>query len=364
MKVLITGSNGLIGSEAVRYFDRRGVTVYGIDNNMRVDFFGPEGDTTWTLQYLREKCPHFEHRTLDIRDRTAMSSVFEEIRPDLIIHCAAQPSHDLAKSRPFDDFDVNAGGTLNLLEATRQHVPDAVFILMSTNKVYGDVPNELPLVEHHTRYDYANPSQREGIDETCRLDRCTHSLFGVSKLAGDIMTQEYGRYFGMKTGVFRGGCLTGPFHSAVKLHGFLAYMVRVALRGEPYTIIGYKGKQVRDQIHSEDVIRAFEAFYNNPRPGEVYNLGGGRGNSASLIELLDRLGQLTGKKIHTVYEPEPRVGDHIVYITNLAKLKSHYPEWDLTHSLDDIVEEVFKMASSSLQAASMRHDVPAHRVRV
>ena len=347
MKVLITGSSGLIGSEAVRYFDRRGSQVYGIDNNMRADFFGPGGDTTWTLRHLQETCRNFEHRRLDIRDRAAMSRVFEDTRPDLIIHCAAQPSHDLAKSRPFDDFDVNAGGTLNLLEATRQHVPDSVFILMSTNKVYGDVPNELPLVEHETRYDYADPKDREGIDETCRVDRCTHSLFGVSKLAGDVMTQEYGRYFGMKTGVFRGGCLTGPFHSAVALHGFLAYMVRVALRGETYNVIGYKGKQVRDQIHSEDVIRAFEAFYQDPRPGEVYNLGGGRGNAASLLELLDRIGQLGGRPIPTTYDPTPRVGDHICYITNLAKLRAHYPGWDLTRSLDDIVEDVYRVAKAA-----------------
>jgi CDP-paratose 2-epimerase len=362
VKILITGSSGLIGSEAARYFDRHGASVYGIDNNMRADFFGPEGDTTWTLRHLKETCRRFEHRTLDIRDRRAISGVFKEVRPDLIIHCAAQPSHDLAKSRPFDDFDVNAGGTLNLLEATRQHVPDAVFVLMSTNKVYGDVPNELPLVELLSRYDYADPAQHDGIDETCRIDRCTHSLFGVSKLAGDVMTQEYGRYFGMRTGVFRGGCVTGPFHSAVKLHGFLAYLVRVALRGDPYTIIGYKGKQVRDQIHSEDVIRAFEAFYNNPRPGEVYNLGGGRENSASLIELLDRLGQLTGREVPTNYQPEPRVGDHIVYISNLSKLRAHYPTWDLTHNLDDIVEDVFTMARSALQTASRHHGVPASYV--
>ena len=352
MRVLVTGSSGLIGSEAVRYFDRRGSQVYGIDNNMRADFFGPGGDTTWTLRHLQETCRNFEHHRLDIRDRAAMSRVFEDIRPDLTIHCAAQPSHDLAKSRPFDDFDVNAGGTLNLLEATRQHVPDSVFILMSTNKVYGDVPNELPLVEQETRYDYADPRDRDGIDETCRVDRCTHSLFGVSKLAGDVMTQEYGRYFGIKTGVFRGGCLTGPFHSAVALHGFLAYMVRVALCGETYNIIGYKGKQVRDQIHSEDVIRAFEAFYRDPRPGEVYNLGGGRGNAASLLELLDRIGQLGGRSIATTYDPTPRVGDHICYITNLAKFRAHYPGWDLTHNLDHIVEDVFKTAKSALGASA------------
>ena len=353
MKVLVTGSSGLIGSEAVRYFDRRGAKVFGIDNNMRADFFGPGGDTTWTLRHLRETCPRFEHRDLDIRDRESMARVFEDVRPDLTIHCAAQPSHDLAKARPFDDFDVNAGGTLNLLEAARRHVPESVFILMSTNKVYGDGPNELPLVELPTRYDYARSEDHEGIDETHRVDRCTHSLFGVSKLAGDVMTQEYGRYFGMKTGVFRGGCLTGPFHSAVELHGFLAYMVRVALRGGTYKVIGYKGKQVRDQIHSEDVIRAFEAFYHDPRPGEVYNLGGGRGNAASLLELLERIGQLAGREIPTIYEPRARVGDHICYITNLAKLRSHYPGWELTRTLDDIVEDVFATARSALQAASL-----------
>jgi CDP-paratose 2-epimerase len=350
MKVLITGSSGLIGSEAVRYFDRQGAKIYGIDNNLRADFFGAEGDTTWTLQHLRDNCRNFEHCALDIRDRAAMFRVFEDTRPDLIIHCAAQPSHDLARTRPFDDFDVNAGGTLNLLEATRRHVPDAVFILMSTNKVYGDVPNEIPLIELETRYDYARPEDFDGIDETCRVDRSTHSLFGVSKLAGDLMVQEYGRYFGMKTGVFRGGCLTGPFHSAVRLHGFLAYMVRVAQKGEPYTIIGYKGKQVRDQIHSEDVVRAFEAFFRNPRPGEVYNLGGGRANAASLLELLDRVGQACGRTVPTTYEPFPRVGDHICYISNLAKLRAHCPDWTLTRGLDDIIDDVVATARGTLRA--------------
>jgi len=219
-----------------------------------------------------------------------------------------------------------------------------VFILMSSNKVYGDVPNERPLVAKETRYDYADPGDYEGIDETCRVDRCTHSLFGVSKVAGDVMAQEYGRYFGMKTGVFRGGCVTAPFHSAVALHGFLAYMVRVALRGETYNIIGYKGKQVRDQIHSEDVIRAFEAFYRDPRPGEVYNLGGGRANAASLLELLDWIGRLAGRPIPMTYDPNSRIGDHICYITNLAKFRAHYPGWDLTRSLDAIVEDVFEVA--------------------
>ena len=342
IKVLVTGSSGLLGSEAVRYYDRRGARVYGIDNNMRADFFGPQGDTTWNLRQLEATCRRFEHNALDIRDREAVLGTIGEIEPDLIIHCAAQPSHDLASSRPFDDFDVNAVGTLNLLEATRRHAPEAVFILMSTNKVYGDVPNEYPMVELPTRYDYAEASDLEGIDETCRVDRCLHSLFGASKLAGDVLTQEYGRYFGMKTGVFRGGCLTGPCHSGVQLHGFLSYLVRVAQQGEPYTIIGYKGKQVRDQIHCEDVVRAFEAFYHNPRPGEVYNLGGGRDNAASILELLDRLEQLTGKRIPHRYEERPRVGDHILYISNMAKLRAHYPNWEITRNLDAIVDDVFQ----------------------
>jgi CDP-paratose 2-epimerase len=346
MRVLVTGSSGLIGSEAVDYFDLRKAHVFGIDNNMRADFFGPGGDTDWNLRRLRSTCSRFEHHALDIRDRMAMDRVVAATAPDLIIHCAAQPSHDLAKSRPFDDFEVNATGTLNLLEATRKHAPDAVFILMSTNKVYGDAPNELPMVEQSTRYDYARPEDYHGINETCRVDRCTHSLFGVSKLAGDVMTQEYGRYFGMKTGVFRGGCLTGPHHSGVQLHGFLSFLAKVAARGDTYTVIGYKGKQVRDQIHSEDVIRAFEAFYRDPRPGEVYNLGGGRSNAASILELLDRFGQLTGRSIPTRYGETPRVGDHICYITDLAKFRSHYPGWELTHSLDDIVDEMYRTLAS------------------
>lgn len=347
MKVMVTGSSGLIGSEAVRYFDRRAERVYGIDNNMRADFFGPEGDTTWNLQQLQATCRRFEHRGLDIRDRAAMDRALRDTRPDLVIHCAAQPSHDLAKQRPFDDFDVNAAGTLNLLEATRRHAPEAVFILMSTNKVYGDVPNERPLVELPTRFDYANPEDYQGIDETCRIDRCLHSLFGASKVAADVMTQEYGRHFGMKTGVFRGGCLTGSHHSAVQLHGFLAYLVRVAWRGEPYTIIGYHGKQVRDQIHSEDVIGAFEAFYRDPRPGEVYNLGGGRDHAASILELLDRVEQLTDRTIARRYDPKARVGDHIVYISNLSKLRTHYPRWELTYDLDDILDEMLQAMRST-----------------
>ncbi len=339
-RVLVTGSSGLIGSEAVAHFDRRGAHILGIDNNMRADFFGPKGDTTWNLRRLSEQTRHFEHYALDIRDRQAMARIVRESRPDLIIHCAAQPSHDLASSRPFDDFDVNAVGTLNLLEATRQHAPDAVFVMMSTNKVYGDAPNERPRVELASRYDFADPADCGGINENCRVDLCLHSLFGVSKLAGDVMAQEYGRYFGMKTGVFRGGCLTGPFHSAVPLHGFLAYLVRTAMSGQPYTIIGYKGKQVRDQIHSEDVIRAFEVFYEKPRPGEVYNLGGGPGNAASILELLDQLERLTGQPIPSIYVDQPRIGDHVVYYTDLTKFESHYPSWDITRTLEDIVIDI------------------------
>ena len=301
MRVLITGSSGLIGSEAVRYFDRREARVFGVDNNMRADFFGPGGDTTWNLRHLQETCR--TSSTAGWISATARRCPrVRGHRPDLIIHCAAQPSHDLAKSRPFDDFDVNAGGTLNLLEATRQHVPDSVFILMSTNKVYGDAPNELPLVERETRYDYADPEDCEGIDETCRVDRCTHSLFGVSKLAADVMTQEYGRYFGMKTGVFRGGCLTGPHHSGVELHGFLSYLVRVAVRGETYNdhrLQGQAGPRPDPQRGRDPGLRG---FYQDPRPGEVYNLGGGRGNAASILELLDRIGQLGGRPIPTTYE--------------------------------------------------------------
>jgi CDP-paratose 2-epimerase len=342
MKVLVTGSSGLIGSEAVCYFDQRAARVYGIDNNMRADFFGPDGDTTWNLRRLEATCRRFEHRPLDVRDRAAMDRAVRDTRPDMVIHCAAQPSHELARDRPLDDFDVNAGGTLNLLEAVRRQAPDAVFILMSTNKVYGDAPNERPLVERTTRYDYADADDQEGIDETCRIDRCLHSPFGASKLAADVLTQEYGRYFGLKTGVFRGGCVTGTGHSAVQLHGFLAYLVRVAVRGEPYTVIGHKGKQVRDQIHSEDVVRAFEAFYRDPRPGEVYNLGGGRGNSASVLELLDRMEQLIGRPVPRREAERPRAGDHIVYITNLAKLRAHYPGWQMAYGIDDILLDLVR----------------------
>lgn len=341
-RVLVTGSSGLIGSQAVAFYAEQGAEVAGVDNNMRAEFFGPDGDTTWNRRELQARYPEFRHHDLDIRDREGMARLFREFSPGLVVHCAAQPSHDLAKARPFDDFDVNAGGTLNLLECTRRYSPDAVFVFASTNKVYGDVPNELPLVELESRFDYALPEHREGIDELCRIDRCLHSLFGASKVAADVLVQEYGRNFGMKTGVFRGGCLTGPGHSGVQLHGFLNYLIRVAKRGGVYTIIGYKGKQVRDQVHSEDVVRAFDAFARAPRPGEVYNLGGGRANSISVLEAIERVQELTGRRFDTQYVDTPRTGDHIVYISDLRKLRTHYPEWSITISLDRILRDTLE----------------------
>jgi CDP-paratose 2-epimerase len=340
MHVLVTGSSGLIGSEAVTFFDQLGFQVTGVDNNMRADFFGSKGDTTWNRQRLEKECRNFKHVELDIRDREALTSLFLEGAFDLIVHAAAQPSHDLAATRPYDDFDVNAVGTLNLLENCRRHTPDAVFIHVSTNKVYGDGPNRIPLQELETRWDYADPLYQDGIPEDFPVDQCLHSLFGVSKLAGDVMAQEYARYFGLKTGIFRGGCLTGPYHSGVELHGFLSYLVYVALQEGPYTIFGYKGKQVRDQIHSHDVINAFWRFAQDPRPGEVYNIGGGKDNSASLMESVAMIEERTGKRPQLTYSDQNRIGDHICYYSNLAKFKSHYPEWDLTYTLDDIVDEM------------------------
>ncbi len=340
MKVLVTGSSGLIGSEAVVHFDREGHQVYGLDNNLRREFFGPAGDTLWNLERLRQSTRGFTHLALDIRDRERILALFQAERFDLIIHCAAQPSHDKAKEIPFVDFDVNAVGTLNLLEATRQANPDAVFIFMSTNKVYGDAPNELPLKELPTRWDYARAEDYNGIREDCRIDRTLHSLFGASKTAADVVAQEYGRYFGLKVGIFRGGCLTGEHHSAVQLHGFLSYLFKVAQSGETYTIFGYQGKQVRDQIHSADVISAFQAFARNPRPGEVYNLGGGRGNSASILECIAKIEALLGKKITTRYVDQNRVGDHICYISDLTKFQTHFSDWRITISLDQILEKL------------------------
>jgi CDP-paratose 2-epimerase len=350
MHVLVTGSSGLIGSEAVEFYDGQGQRVTGIDNNMRASFFGPKGDTTWNLERLRRTTRHFRHVDLDIREREKLFALFEQQRFDLIVHCAAQPSHDKARDIPLVDFEVNALGTLNLLEATRRHCPDAVFIHMSTNKVYGDAPNELPLLETDTRYDYARPEDRDGVAEECRIDRTLHSLFGASKTAADVTAQEYGRYFGLKVGIFRGGCLTGPAHSGVELHGFLNYLVKAAVAGEPYTVYGYKGKQVRDNIHSYDAIQAFEAFRHHPRPGEVYNLGGGRANSISILEAVAVLERRLGRAVAWRYEESNRVGDHICYISDLRKLQSHYPEWRVTRSLDDIFTELVAAEQGRLAA--------------
>ena len=346
MHVLVTGSSGLIGSEAVAFFDRMEFAVTGVDNNMRADFFGPKGDTSWNRKRLESTCRRFTHRTLDIRDRVAVDGLLKSEKFDVIIHAAAQPSHDLAAKRPFDDFDVNAVGTLNLLEATRRHCPEAVFIHMSTNKVYGDGPNFIKLKEQETRWDYDDPRYAEGIPEDFSIDRCLHSLFGASKVAGDVLAQEYGRYFGLKTGVFRGGCLTGPQHSGVELHGFLNYLVDVALKEGPYTIFGYKGKQVRDQIHSYDVINAFWHFAQNPRPGEVYNLGGGKENAASLIECVEMIHKVSGKRPRLSYNETARVGDHICYYSDLRKLKAHYPGWKKKYDLPRIIEEMVKACAS------------------
>ena len=340
MKILVTGSSGLIGSEAVQHFDRQGHEVVGIDNNMRRVFFGPEGDTLWNLERLKASTKRFKHADLDVRDRGAIEELFQTQRFDLIVHCAAQPSHDKARDIPLLDFEVNALGTINLLEATRQHCRDAVFIFFSTNKVYGDAPNEIPIEEFDTRYDYARPEDFDGVDETCRIDRTMHSLFGASKAAADLVAQEYGRYFKMKVGVFRGGCLTGPSHSGVELHGFLSYLVKVTLSGGSYSVFGYKGKQVRDNIHSHDVVRAIEEFTADPRPGEVYNLGGGRENSISMLEAIARIQELTDRKLDWRYVDEARKGDHICYISNLGKFKSHFPKWGITRGLDVILEEI------------------------
>jgi CDP-paratose 2-epimerase len=341
LKLLVTGSSGLIGSEVVDHFCRLGWDVVGIDNNQRADFFGPQGDTRWNQRRLLEMHRNFRHLELDIRRRDDVARCIEEVRPDLLVHTAAQPSHDLAASRPFDDFDVNAGGTLNLLESVRRHAPEAVFVHMSTNKVYGDRPNTIRLKELPTRWDYDDPAYANGIAETFSIDQSKHSLFGASKVAADIYVQEYGRYFGIRTCCLRGGCLTGPNHSGVELHGFLSYLIKCNLEGRVYKIYGYKGKQVRDNIHAHDVARFIHAFAENPRVAEVYNLGGGRANSVSILEAFDRIAALSGKKMQYEYVDKAREGDHICYISDLTKLRRHYPGWDITKSLDAVFEEIY-----------------------
>jgi CDP-paratose 2-epimerase len=341
-KCLVTGSSGLIGSEVVAFFSAEGWEVHGVDNNMRRDFFGPQGDTGWNRKRLEKEFPDFRHHELDIRDRQRIVEAVRAIVPDAIIHTAAQPSHDLAASRPFDDFDVNAAGTLNLLEAARNACPEAPFVHMSTNKVYGDAPNRLNLVEKETRWDYADPEYAGGIRETFSIDHSTHSIFGASKVAADVMVQEYGRYFKMPTCCLRGGCLTGPNHSGVELHGFLSYLIRCNLEGKTYKIFGYGGKQVRDNIHSYDVVQFMNQFIRKPRCAEVYNIGGGRGNSISILEAFALIQDISGIKMSYDYLDQNRKGDHICYISDLSRMKDHFPEWGITKDLKATFVEIYE----------------------
>jgi len=336
---LVTGSSGLVGSEAVRFFGGLGFEVTGVDNNMRARFFGAGGDTTGNLEALRREVPGYDHRELDVRDRDGIASLVAEKPFELLVHAAAQPSHDLGARIPFDDFEVNALGTLNLLEASRRHRPGAVFCFLSTNKVYGDAPNELPLMELDERYDYAREEDREGIDESMRIDRSLHSLFGVSKASADLLVQEYARNFGMKAGVFRCGCITGAHHAGVELHGFLSYLVRCAFTGTRYTIYGYKGKQVRDQIHAHDVCTALRAFYDDPAPG-VYNLVVCMANGVSVLEAIRLLRERYGRIVEWTYDAAARTGDHVCYLTNLAAFRRRYPSWDISISLDEIFDDL------------------------
>jgi CDP-paratose 2-epimerase len=348
--ILVTGSSGLIGSEVCTYFAEQGFAVHGIDNNKRAEFFGPLGDTRWNQQRLLATLPEFRHHECDIRDRPGILELVRTLRPTAIVHTAAQPSHDRAADIPFEDFDTNAVGTLNLLEAARRFCAESPFVHMSTNKVYGDRPNTIPLTELATRWDYAEPEFAEGIPETFSIDASTHSLFGASKVAADVMVQEYGRYFSMPTCALRGGCLTGPNHSGVQLHGFLSYLTRCNLEGKEYTVFGYKGKQVRDNIHSYDVARFIHAFIIAPRPGEVYNLGGGKGNSCSILEAFELVARYTGKPQRWTYSEAARVGDHICYYSDLRRMKSHFPEWSITRTLEHIIPEMVDAWQRRLEA--------------
>ncbi len=342
---VITGSAGLIGSESVEFFASKFDKVVGIDNNMRQYFFGQDGSTEWNKSRLENEIPNYEHYALDIRDYAAAGKVFEKYGSDikLIVHTAAQPSHDWAAKEPLTDFHVNATGTLNLLELTRLHTPKAVFIFTSTNKVYGDNPNFLPLIEQETRWeiDEKHPYFANGIDEQLSLDHTKHSVFGASKVAADVMAQEYGRYFNMNVGVFRGGCLTGPKHSGAQLHGFLAYLMKCAITKKPYTIFGYKGKQVRDNIHSWDLVNLFWHFYQTPKQGEAYNVGGGRFSNCSMIEGIKLCESITGNKMDYTYTESNRVGDHIWYISDMTKFKEQYPGWTWKYTLEDILSQMF-----------------------
>jgi CDP-paratose 2-epimerase len=338
--IVVTGASGLVGSEVSTYFARQGDAVHGVDNNQRAAFFGPQGDTRWNQRRLERDLPAYRHHELDIRNRDGILELIERLRPSVIVHAAAQPSHDRAAAIPFDDFDTNAVGTLNLLEAVRRSCPESPFIYLSTNKVYGDGPNRIPLIELETRWDYADPTFAEGIPESFPIDQCLHSLFGASKVAGDVLVQEYGRYFGMPTCCLRGGCLTGPNHSGVELHGFLSYLVRCNLEEREYRIFGYKGKQVRDNIHSIDVARFIHAFADRPRVGEVYNLGGGKANACSILEAFAMVERVSGIRQRYAYVEANRIGDHVCYYSDLGKMRDHYPSWDITVTLEQTVGEI------------------------
>jgi CDP-paratose 2-epimerase len=341
-KILITGSSGLIGSEVCKHFASLNWEIHGVDNNQRAVFFGPQGDTRWNQSRLEQTIENYHHHEVDIRDRNAIIELIAKVQPNAIVHTAAQPSHDRAAAIPFEDFDTNAVGTFNLLEATRRYSTNIPFVHLSTNKVYGDAPNEIALVELDERYDYADKAYENGIAESFRIDQTKHSLFGASKVSADISVQEYGRYFNMPTACLRGGCLTGPSHTGVELHGFLSYLIKCNLEEKEYTVFGYKGKQVRDNIHSYDVARFIEEFIAAPRIAEVYNIGGGKNNSCSVLEAFELISSISGKKMLYKYNETNRIGDHICYYSDLRKMQDHYPNWGITKSLRQTVEEIYQ----------------------
>jgi len=348
---VVTGSSGLIGSESARFLHEQGLDVVGIDNNMRAHFFGADGSVAWNNERLVRELTRFTHVDCDVRDSEGLGRIFSRYGTDvrIVVHCAAQPSHDWAAKEPATDFSVNALATLYLLEATREHCPEATFIYTSTNKVYGDAPNRLPLVERETRWE-VEPGNRYaefGIDESMSIDQCLHSVFGASKVAADVMCQEYGLYFGLKTGIFRGGCLTGPAHSGAMLHGFLSYLVKCQLTGRPYTIFGYKGKQVRDNIHSKDLVRAFWHFHLAPRPGRVYNLGGSRRSNCSVLEAMHSIAELSGKELNYALSDQPRVGDHIWWISDVRRFQQDYPAWQYAHDMTSILREIVEAVAEA-----------------
>ena len=348
---LITGSAGLIGGETVRFFAEKGFTCVGIDNNMRSYFFGEEASTQKNREEIENKFSSYIHKSVDIRNNDQVAEVFKEFNTDIkiVVHTAAQPSHDWAAKEPFTDFTVNANGTLNLLENTRLHSPDATFIFTSTNKVYGDTPNYLPLVELENRWEIENSHEyfEHGIDESMSIDQCKHSLFGASKVAADVLVQEYGRYFKMNTACFRGGCLTGPTHCGAELHGFLAYLMKCAITGKEYSIFGYKGKQVRDNIHSYDLVNAFYHFHRNPKQGEVYNIGGSRHSNCSMKEAIAKCEDLSGKAMNVAYLDDNRIGDHIWYISDVRKFQKHFPDWSYKYNIDDIFKQIYEANSKA-----------------